>query len=69
MSIWKQMDRQQEGEIHAKLIGATHPIRHLQNAACSYRQLRSVGPSDGEGTASVCPEHPRAFQHLSTPWH
>lgn len=55
MSIWNQMDGQQEGEIHAKLIGATHPISRFQSTHC---WLLSLGPSRGKA-------HPACAQ--STP--
>lgn len=34
MLIWKQMDGQEEKEIHAKLIGAMNPISHVHKAVC-----------------------------------
>lgn len=34
MSIWKQMDRQEEGEIQIQLIGAMNPISHVHRAVC-----------------------------------
>lgn len=55
------MDRQQEGEIHAKLIGATHPISHFQNAVCYIREVLSVGLSKGEGKSGVCLERPQSI--------
>lgn len=65
MSIWKQMDRQQEGEIHAKLIGATHPISHLQNAVCYILQDAVSWPVQ-RGRHVQCV--PRASKHLSILW-
>lgn len=59
MSIWKQIDRRHEGEVHAKFIGATHPISHFPTAMC--RTMLSVGPPKGGGTSSACLEHPQSI--------
>lgn len=66
MSIWKQMDRQQKGEIHTKLIGA-NILSVISNATRS--MLLAVGLSKGKAHPVRAQSIPAASKHLSAPQH
>lgn len=64
MSIWKQMDRQQERETHAKLIGATHPISHFQNTLSAAVTWPVQGGRHIQRVPRASPEHPQSIPAL-----
>lgn len=65
MSVWKQMDRQQEGEMHTRLMGARLPSSHSQSAVCYTTGFCHLVYPRGKHT-QLCLEHLSTRQYCGT---